>query len=234
MGDINTLLELDFSSIIVGVFVCLFAFKSVITIVEWFCVKLGIETKWNRQKREERELLVNTSNAVKELKETHEKDKKEVNNKNHELENVLTIFMDEMRETYEKTQKDIKQFNEKQIEYRGISIERERRLNERINEMAVLDESRDSIISEIGTKLNRLTDLFVNKEIEDLRWTILDFTASLSDGKKYNREAFDQVMRLYHRYEKILDEHEMENGLVEESVKFIQEKYHEKLKNGFK
>ena len=40
-------------------------------------------------------------------------------------------------------------------------------------------------------------------------------------------------MRMYHRYERILNEHNMENGLVEESVKFIQEMYHDKLKHGF-
>ena len=233
MGDINALLELDFSSIIVGVFVCLFAFKSAITIVEWFCVKLGIETKWNRQKREERELLVNTANAVKELKETHEKDKKEVNNKNHELENVLTIFMDEMRETYEKTQKDIKQFNEKQIEYRGISIERERRLNERINEMAVLDESRDDEIHEIGNSLKKLTDMFIDKQINDYRWEIINFASNITAKRPCTKDGYQHCFKTYERYEKILEENGLENGEVEISMEIINDSYKEKLKEGF-
>ena len=34
------------------------------------------------------------------------------------------------------------------------------------------------------------------------------------------------------KYEKILEEHNMENGLVEESIKYIQESYHKLLENG--
>jgi hypothetical protein len=60
----------------------------------------------------------------------------------------------------------------------------------------------------------------------------LDFTSAISNGRKYNREAYDHILRTYKKYEQILTDNHMENGLVEESVKFIQEVYHEKLKNG--
>ena len=233
MGDINALLEIDFTSVLIGLFVGLFAIKSVISVIEWFCVKLGIETKWNRQKREERELLTSTVNAVKELKETHEKDKKEVNNKNYELENVLTIFMDEMRDTYTKTQNEIKEFNEKQIEYRGVSIERERRLNERINEMFVSDECRDDEIHEIGTGLKKLTDMFIDKQINDYRWEIINFASNITAKRPCTKDGYQHCFKTYERYEKILEENGLENGEVEISMEIINDSYKEKLKEGF-
>ena len=60
----------------------------------------------------------------------------------------------------------------------------------------------------------------------------MDFCSALSNGRKYNRESFNHIFSVYEKYEKILKENKMENGLVEESIKFIREKYSEKLKNG--
>ena len=74
--------------------------------------------------------------------------------------------------------------------------------------------------------------MFVDKEIDDLRFKILDFASSISSGMKYNRESYDHILKIYGKYEKILEEHNMENGLVEESVKYIQSSYQELLKTG--
>ena len=65
-----------------------------------------------------------------------------------------------------------------------------------------------------------------------MRYDILEFASSLSSGKKYNRESFDHILRTYQKYERILEENGMENGLVEESVKYIQGAYHDLLKRG--
>lgn len=85
---------------------------------------------------------------------------------------------------------------------------------------------------EIRNDVQKLTGMFVDKEIEDLRWKILDCSSALSNGRKYNREAFDHIIKMYNRYEKILKENGMENGLVDESIEFVREKYREYLKNG--
>ncbi len=77
--------------------------------------------------------------------------------------------------------------------------------------------------------VKKLTAMFIDKQIDDMRYEILNFSASLSAGHTYHREAFDHIMKLYHKYEKILSEHNLENGLVEESIKYIQEKYRESL-----
>lgn len=84
----------------------------------------------------------------------------------------------------------------------------------------------------IEKNLEVLTSMVLDKAIDDYRYEILDFCSALSNGRKYNRESFNHIFSVYEKYENILKENKMENGLVEESIKFIREKYSEKLKNG--
>lgn len=96
-------------------------------------------------------------------------------------------------------------------------------------------EDTDKINSEenaIRRDIAKLTNMFLDKQIDDMRYEILDFASSLSSGRKHNRESFDHILRVYNKYEKILEDNNWENGLVEESVRYIQETYHDLLKNG--
>lgn len=86
--------------------------------------------------------------------------------------------------------------------------------------------------NEIRKDITKLTNMFLDKQIDDMRYEILDFASSLSSGRKHNRESFDHILRIYQKYERILEENDMENGLVEESVKYIQETYRAALKSG--
>ncbi|MCI8854417.1 MAG: hypothetical protein HFI31_07690 [Lachnospiraceae bacterium] len=85
---------------------------------------------------------------------------------------------------------------------------------------------------ELRGDIQKLTHLFVEKEIDDLRWKILDACSALSNGRRYNREMFDHIIHMYDKYEKILEENHMENGLIEESIKFVREKYRRFLEEG--
>lgn len=85
---------------------------------------------------------------------------------------------------------------------------------------------------EIQKDLKELKSLFLSKEIDDIRWEILDFSSAIVNKRKYNREAYNHIFRQYEKYEKVLKENNMENGLIEESIKVIKEIYHDGLKNG--
>ena len=75
--------------------------------------------------------------------------------------------------------------------------------------------------------------MFVDKNIEDMRWEILNFCSALTSGRKYNKESFNHVIQVHEKYEKILEENNMENGQVTASMEVIMDVYNEKLKNGF-
>ena len=84
----------------------------------------------------------------------------------------------------------------------------------------------------IEDKLDKLSNVILDKQIDDYRYEILDFSSTLSNGRRYNRESFNHIFNIYNKYEKILEENDMENGLVEESIEFIRDKLKEKLNNG--
>lgn len=85
----------------------------------------------------------------------------------------------------------------------------------------------------IRSDLEKLTTMFLGKQIDDMRWEILDFASALSLGRQYSKEQFDHVLQIHTKYEKILAENHMENGQVTVSMKVISDIYAEKLKSGF-
>lgn len=85
----------------------------------------------------------------------------------------------------------------------------------------------------IKSDLQILTQMFIDKEIDDWRWEILDFASAISAGRQYSKEQYDHVISIYQKYEKILKENNLVNGHVTNSMEVINEIYKEKLKTGF-
>lgn len=168
MDAIQELTKVDYAYVLFAVFATLIGFKTIVSLFEWVVGKLGLETKWMKQKKEEHDLLVKTSQNLSALQQQHTSDMQYSNRRDEEI-------------------------------------------------------NRD---------IQNLTAMFLDKEIDDWRWKILDFSSALSNGRKYNRESFDHVIKIYKKYEKVLEDNEMENGLVEESMKFIRKKYQEYLDKG--
>lgn len=86
---------------------------------------------------------------------------------------------------------------------------------------------------EISNDIKNLTQLFVDKEIDDMRWEINNFATEVSDGKPCNKDSFKHCIYVYGKYEKILEDNGMENGEVEISMEIINDAYKQKLKEGF-
>lgn len=84
----------------------------------------------------------------------------------------------------------------------------------------------------IKNELQNLSKMFIDMEIQDIRWNILNFCADLSNGKEFSRECYDYVFKLYDKYEKVLIDNGLTNGLIEQSIAYIREKYHDNLKYG--
>lgn len=84
----------------------------------------------------------------------------------------------------------------------------------------------------IEDKLEKLTDMFINKEISDMRWEINNFATKISENKPCNKDCFQHCFKTYEAYEDILKERNLTNGEVEISMKIIRDAYQEKMKNG--
>jgi hypothetical protein len=169
MDEIKGLIEIDFASLFISVIIILTATKTVTSLFEWVINKLGLETKWMRKRREEHNLLIQTSKGLASLQEQHEKDVRR-------------------------------------------------------------SDQRDE---EISADIKKLTQMFVDKEIDDMRWEINNFATKVSEGKPCNKDSFKHCIHVYEKYEKILEENGLENGEVEISMELINDTYKQKLKEGF-
>lgn len=94
-------------------------------------------------------------------------------------------------------------------------------------------EKSDRLDSEMRNDIKKLTNMFIDKEIDDMRWEINNFATKVAEGKPCNKDSFSHCIRSYERYEKLLEENGLENGEVELSMEIIEEAYKRKLKEGF-
>lgn len=169
MEPIKELLNINFSYVLLSVFVILIGIKAFVSIFEWVVDKLGLETKYMRQKREEHELLIQTSQNLTSLQMKHIKDM----------------------------------------------------------------EKSDAHDAEMKDNIQRLTDMFVDKQINDYRWEIINLADKISSGKTASKECLRHAISTYEKYEKIITDHGLVNGEVEISIEVIRDSYQQKLKEGF-
>lgn len=169
MEIITQLSKIDFLSYSIATCFIFIAFKGCILALEWIIHFFGIETKWMKKRRDEHELLMQTSQNLIALQKTHERD----------------IARSDRRD------------------------------------------------DEISCDIKKLTQMFVDKEIDDMRWEINNFATKVSEGKPCNKDSFKHCMHVYEKYEKILEENGLENGEIELSMELINDTYKRKLKEGF-
>lgn len=94
-------------------------------------------------------------------------------------------------------------------------------------------EKSDAHDEEMRKDIKKLTDMFIDKEINDMRWEINNFATKVSEGKPCNKDSFTHCIHTYEKYEKLLEENHLENGEVEISMQIVNEAFKQKLKEGF-
>lgn len=127
---------------------------------------------------------------------------------------------------------EIISYFKKKFRIKTGSEEDKENLKERISTLEEHDKWQYNEISKISQGIDDIKDALLKDNIEKKRKSILDFCSSLSNNQKQNNEAFNDIFRTYVEYEQILKDNKLENGQAEESMKFIREKYQEKLRNG--
>lgn len=208
------LFGLNWAVVLIGIVVILVAFKFVWELIEWFLRKFNIETGSMREKRETKELLKNNSTQLETLASEAKTQAKKI----EEDHNLILKTSEELQALKQKEKTDIEKFKDNRIHDREQSLE--------------IQEQLTTAINNINNSLTTIREENINREISTLRWDILKFSVDISNGKKASREAYDFILKSHTRYEELLSLTGQENGLVNESVDFIRENYHQKLKNG--
>ena len=117
-------------------------------------------------------------------------------------------------------QKEVQQFKDNRIHDRDQSFDIQKQLTD---SQTLLQNS-----------VENLRKMLVNKEINDMRWEILDFSNAVMNGRVYNKEIYDHIFDTYTEYERVLEENGLENGKVDSSMQFVRNKYLVLLEKGFK
>ena len=127
---------------------------------------------------------------------------------------------------------EILSYFKKRFRIKTGSEEDKESIESRISTLEKHDKWQYNEISKISQGIDEIKDTLLKDNIEKKRKSILDFCSSLSNNQKQNNEAFNDIFRTYADYEQILKDNKLENGQAEESMKFIREKYQERLRNG--
>lgn len=149
MDEVLGLTKVDFPSVFLSVFTILFGLKVVVSIFEWFVNKLGLETKWMKDKREERELLVQTSQSLAELQKKHIEDTMLSDEHDENIRKEFTLFMDEIKHSMLETQDGIRQFSENRIHDREQSRKIQKELTDAIKGILEHNYTKDMQINNI-------------------------------------------------------------------------------------
>lgn len=208
---IKEALTFNWGVVIIGIALTVLIFKGVCELWDWFFRRFEIETKSMKERRETKEQLKATADLAKTTAENLDKLETQHTKDEKEFRENLNRHMTESEKDRKALHQEMKQYSENRIKDREQSMK---------------------IQKELTSSMDRLAVMFLDKEIEDMRWEILNFCSALSNGRKYNREAYAHVFSTYERYEKILEENGKENGLVEESMAFIRNQYQKDLENG--
>lgn len=231
MGELKQLAQIDWWQVFLAIVLLLICIKSLWMLADWiFIEKLGIKTRKMRQREQEREKLNKTYELARTTAENLDKLQKRHTKDEEEFRNNLNNYMEESRKDRRAIHDEMKQYSTNRVNDRQVSIEREKKLNDRITES---NKETTKIIGNVNESLSKLTDMIIDNNIENMRWEILNFCSALTSGRKYNKESFNHVISVHEKYEKILEENDMENGQVTASMEVIMDVYKEKLKNGF-
>ena len=89
--------------------------------------------------------------------------------------------------------------------------------------------------NDIKESILDLKHIVIDDKIDTIRWEILDFSSRLATNPnaKYSKEQFDHVFEIYVKYETIIENEGLSNGMVDMSMAFIKKKYAEFMENGF-
>lgn len=146
MNEITALTNLDYSYIIISVFVILVGIKAIVSLLEWIINKLGLETKWMRKRREEHDLLIKTSQSLTALHEKHNHDVEQSIIHDDRIRNELSEFMADIKNSIAQTQNEIKEFADNRVHDREQSIEIQKVLTESIKAITARGLEQDKCI----------------------------------------------------------------------------------------
>lgn len=152
---------------------------------------------------------------------------------------VRKFFTRKKREKEETAQtlKEVKQLlGDVNSHYSEDNITKRNSWMQWVNDRAVVyDESIVGItqsLSDVTRALDANTKLTEEMFVQSSRDRIIDFSYKAADDSiPVSREEFNRIFKVYDKYEKFLEEHDMTNGEIDIVYHIIKESYEKRMKN---
>lgn len=152
--------------------------------------------------------------------------KKEIQKKFTELDNKINTTRKELDEKIESIHNaehvEHEVWHQQSISIRDNLEENQHKLEENQNSFM-------QTLTEISAALTELKADFLDERLERKRWNILNCASKLRNGEFVDSEEYSNVFQDYDSYEDLIKKNGLTNGLIEESIKFIREKYQDLL-----
>ena len=104
-------------------------------------------------------------------------------------------------------------------------------VNRSLDGVRVELDKQNNQIRNIAHGLLDMSDRFDKKELEDIRWEILDFGNKIRRRENYSKEAWDHINSPHDYYEKAIEENGLENGKMDMTYEYIMKRYREHMEN---
>ncbi len=144
------------------------------------------------------------------------------------------------RERLRNTEKAIEEIKETSKNNVAMFLEHERQTidkigvfkNEIVDKMGSLEcrqaEMNDSVGS-IKAEVEEVKREFEVKNADDWRWDILDFFNSSINNRRHYKEEWEHVINQVKKYERYVEVHEIDNGVLEEASTWLRNEYHKHI-----
>lgn len=148
----------------------------------------------------------------------------------------MTVLLEE-HEDMAKTICDVKRLlNDIDKHYSDDNITKRngwiKEVDEHITNSEIRIKEQDSLMRELGKKLDKNNDVTLSLLIENKRGSVIDFASKVIDDKyPVTREQFNRIFKIYEEYEEIIKENELTNGEVDIAIRIIREAYENHLKH---
>lgn len=140
ISNIKELASMNWFECFLLVILAMLVWKGLVELKDWFFKTYGIETKRMKEKREDHDLLIKTSQNLVLLQEKSEKD-------DRALEVAFEVFVDEVRESFEQVHKKFEETNEMQLKRKEQSLEIQKQLSDSIRQLVESQQSNTEKIS---------------------------------------------------------------------------------------
>ena len=83
-------------------------------------------------------------------------------------------------------------------------------------------------LDKIDSKVDLLSDVIDENEIDRIRWEILTFSNSCQRGTNHTQNDFQHIFKINKKYHDILDRIDQENGEIDREMEYVETLYAQK------